>query len=149
MTELEFIGCAAEGQTKKLVAEADPKNGFFPDKVFNRLDGIGDRCRIARAVWKENPVGFERQYFFVSGWCRNYRYFASERFENSQDIEFNAKIHGDDVETGSGFFITAPWIPYIGLFAGDCFCQIAAHKPFPRASFIDQVVFVWRFGTGP
>ncbi len=58
VTELHFESLGTASQREQLVAQADAKNGEFPEKVLDGCDGVDQGLRITRPVAQKDTVGF-------------------------------------------------------------------------------------------
>ena len=56
VSELQFVGGAAKGQTEYLVAKTDPEDRHLAQKFLHAGHSVFDRFRVTRTVGQENTV---------------------------------------------------------------------------------------------
>ncbi|MEY3457592.1 MAG: hypothetical protein RL215_749 [Planctomycetota bacterium] len=97
VSEAEFVGSAAEGESQQLESEADAEDRFFADEVADGIDGVGEWFRIAGSVGEEDAVGVECEDFAGGSGTGNDGDAAAEIAEVACDVPFHAVVDGDDV----------------------------------------------------
>ncbi len=97
MAELELVGPAAQGQAQDLMAEANPEDGHLAQEGLDRLDGVGDRGRIARAIAQEYAIRLAGQDLFRGRLRRHDGDVAAMRDQQPQNVLLDAVIEGDDL----------------------------------------------------
>src|ERR1700719_5216094 len=64
MTELQFVGLAAQCDTEDLMAQANAKDRFLADQIAHLLRLILERLWIAWSVGEEDAIGLEGENVF-------------------------------------------------------------------------------------
>ena len=67
MPELEFVGIAAKGECRELVAHADPEDGQFPEAFFYCCDRLFCLLGIPGPVGDKEAVGFAPENIVMGG----------------------------------------------------------------------------------
>src|SRR5437763_9463515 len=102
MAELQFVGLAAERQTKKLVPQADAEYRNLTHQAADIAYLRFERLRITRAVGEKNPVGLQREYIRGRGQRGNYGCPAAHLGQAAKDILLDSEIVRHHVETRLG-----------------------------------------------
>lgn len=100
MTEAEFVGSAAEGESQQLESETDAEDGLFANEIADGIDGVGKWFGITGAVGEEYAVGVECEDIVGGGITGDDGHAASEVAEVAGDVPFHAVVDGDNVEFG-------------------------------------------------
>ena len=56
VSEFQFEGLPSESQSKELMPQTDPKDGFLSDQMVNRLNGIGNRFGVPWPIRQNDSV---------------------------------------------------------------------------------------------
>src|SRR5581483_8686014 len=98
VTELQFVGSAAESQAGELMPQADAEDRHASHHLANRFHRVVDRFGIAWTIRKEDAVGFERERIFGSGLGRYDGHTAILTAQHAQNVVLDAKIISDHVK---------------------------------------------------
>ena len=128
------------------MSQANTKYRFFRCQNFlNGSNRVITRLRIARSIGQKYTIRIARQHFSSRRLRREHRQTTTTLRQHTQNIGFHAKIVHRYViwrfrlpET----FAQSPFafVPFVGLGAGNFFCQIFA---IHAAKFGNQLVGVF------
>jgi hypothetical protein len=101
VAELHFHRPRPGRQGQELVAEADAEDRYAAgEDLADGGDGVVAGFRVAGTVGKEHPVRLLPEDLGGGRLGRHHRHPAATRGEHAQDVVLDAKVIGDDVQTG-------------------------------------------------
>ena len=95
MSERQLERLAAECPAEQLMAEADPEDRHLAEQLGDRVDGVADHRRVARAVRQEHAVGLAAPGRRRRGRGRHDLDGAETR-QVAQHRPLDAEVEGDD-----------------------------------------------------
>src|SRR5450432_816561 len=135
VSELQFVGAAAESEADELMAETNSEDRCLAHEATNIVCRVGARFGITGAVRKKHAVRTERHYVFRTG-CGWYDgHAAAFIHQHAQDVLLDAVVVGDDVFGGCGVFYadqfrgfkrTRTRGPLVALLRGDHLGKISS-----------------------
>ncbi len=158
VAELQLERRGPTGQAQQLVAQADAEKGCLAQQLADRVDGIDQGLRIARAIRQEDPVGLEGQDLGVRSRPRHDRYPGPLVAQVPGNVPFHAVVNRHDVWRFAGpgsvrfgrrieFRPGAePLVPRAGLFGHHLAHQVAPHQARAGLGLLDQTGVVEIFG---
>ena len=77
--------------------QTDAEHRLLAGQAAHRLDGVGQRLRVAGAVGEEDAVRLLGQHVVGRGRARQHRHLAADLHQTAQDVVLHAEVEGDDV----------------------------------------------------
>src|SRR5579863_286199 len=138
VSELQLERLGAQGQTKELVAEADPEDRLLAQKAAHALDGVAHGGRVSGAIRKEHAVGLEAENVVGARGRRDYRQPAPRVDQAAENVAFDAVVEDYDVQGRGSGRRRGPRAqavgPGVGLLRGDLAHEIQTVHVRRRAS---------------
>src|SRR5262249_21976851 len=94
MPKFQLERFASKRQPAKLMPEANPKDGYLPNKLADCFDSVANRLRIAGSIREKYAVRLYSKCVFRSSLGRNHPNVAIMIHEQPQDVLLDSVIEG-------------------------------------------------------